>query len=535
MNTRKLLIILSAVIMLLSMMLAGCTSGSKDSGSTPRGETDEQAVEASQKEVEVSFPLVEKLNLKMVGVPHGNVKKDYNEMSLFQQLEKDTNVHVDWNLITSDGAREKINLMFATNDLPDAFFGPETTSSVTADKTQQLIPLNNLIDKYAPNFSKILEENEGLRDRITNQDGNIYSLPMMEDNVAETIPSAMFINKKWLDELGLALQTTTDEFYNVLQAFKDGDPNKNGKSDEIPFSFLVSHGIQGPDSLALSFGGRLPSGHMYLEDGKVVYAPIQDNNKDYYMWLNKLYREKLIDQEIFTHNADVYKAKVSGETVGAFFAWTENWAFTKDNPDYVPLLPLKGPNGQQGWNNQINQVNREAFSITVANEHPEATLAWADQFYSEEISIGATNGTVGVVLKKEGDKYAYNPIPEGMDSIAFRFDNAPGYYAPRWISQERFRKVEFNTNLQEKVNLVDMYKPYTKDVSFTYPTLSLEDEERVKQWGTDVSAKNAFYEKSLAKIVMGDTPEKALEDMVAGLKKLGADEITAIYQKYLDQ
>lgn len=535
MNTRKLLITIGSVIMLLSFMLAGCTSGSKDNGSAKNGDSDKQAVGTSDEGVEISFPLAEKLNLKMVGIPHGNVKKDYNEMSLFQQLEKDTNVHVDWNLISSDGAKEKINLMFATNDLPDAFFGPETTSSVTADKTQQLIPLNDLIDKYAPNFSKILEENKDLKALITNQDGSIYYLPMLEDNVAQSIPSAMFINKKWLDELGLAVPTTTDEFYNVLKAFKERDPNKNGKPDEIPFSFTVSHHITGPDSLATSFGGRLPSGNMYLQDGKVVYAPVQEDNKDYYMWLNKLYREGLIDQEIFTHNADVYKAKVSGGTVGAFFAWTENWAFTKDNPDYVAVLPLKGPNGDQGWNSQIAQVNREAFSITVANNYPEATLAWADQFYSEEMTIGATNGTVGVVLRKEGDKYLYNPIPEGMDSVAFQFDNSPGYYAPRWLSQERFRKVELNANLQEKVGLADMYKPYTKDVSFPLPSLSLEDEERVKQWGTDVGAKNAFYDKSLAKIVMGDSPEKAWEDMVAGLKKLGADEITAIYQKYLDQ
>ena len=46
----------------------------------------------------------------------------------------------------------------------------------------------------------------------------------------------IWINKEWLDKLGLAVPTTTDELYNVLKAFKTQDPNGNGKADEIPLT-----------------------------------------------------------------------------------------------------------------------------------------------------------------------------------------------------------------------------------------------------------------------------------------------------------
>ena len=46
-------------------------------------------------------------------------------------------------------------------------------------------------------------------------------------------PNRMFINKAWIDKLGLSMPTTTDELKAVLKAFHDQDPNGNGVQDEI--------------------------------------------------------------------------------------------------------------------------------------------------------------------------------------------------------------------------------------------------------------------------------------------------------------
>jgi putative aldouronate transport system substrate-binding protein len=541
MKQKKVLVSMLAAAMLLMLALAGCSSNNGDNGNSPSSNSTNQAGgnhAGAEDAAEVAFPLDQQVTLKMVGIPHQNVKKDYNEMSLFKQLEEQTKVRIDWELIPSDAAVEKMNLIFATNDLPDAFFGPDTTSAVTQDVTRQLIPLNDLIDQYAPNFKAIMEADPTLAALITKEDGNIYHLPMMEESPPPTLSDGVFINKKWLDELGLAVPTTIDEFYNVLKAFKEKDPNKNGNADEIPISFIPNHHIQGPESLAAMFGKRLP-GHntkkMIVDDGEIVFAPMLEENKDFYVWINKLYKEGLIDKEIFTHDANVYRAKVQNGNVGIFFAWTENWAFGSDIPDYEPLLPLKGPNGDQGWNSRVIQVVEEAFSITKANKHPELTMAWVDQFYGEEMSIGATEGTVGVVLTKEGDQYVRNPIPEGFDAVSFRYDNAPGYYVPRWITEERFRKIQPDDSLKQKLSLVDFYRPYTTEMDFRLPAFNQADQERIEQWRTDVLAKNAFYLQAYAKMVTGDDPEAEWGKMVDGLKKLGVEEVRDIYQTYYDK
>jgi len=225
MKKRKVLLVLFALVLMASLALTGCAKGGTQNGGAASNNSGNNQGGAASPNNEaagdsVVFPPADKVTLKMVAVPHGNIKKGYNDLSLFKQLEEKSNVQVDWNMIPSDGLVEKMNLIFATNDLPDAFFGPETTSAVTSDKTKQLIPLNDLIDKYAPNFKKILEEDKMLRSLITHEDGNIYYLPMIEDNPAQAVPNAMFINKKWLDELGLEVPTTTDELYNVLKALR---------------------------------------------------------------------------------------------------------------------------------------------------------------------------------------------------------------------------------------------------------------------------------------------------------------------------
>lgn len=65
-------------------------------------------------------------------------------------------------------------------------------------------------------------------------DGHIYSCPQLNKTEGNLIHH-YWINKTWLDNLGLEAPTTVDELYDVLVAFRDNDPNGNGQKDEIPY------------------------------------------------------------------------------------------------------------------------------------------------------------------------------------------------------------------------------------------------------------------------------------------------------------
>ncbi len=71
---------------------------------------------------------------------------------------------------------------------------------------------------------------------ITLLDGKIYGLPHINDCYHCSMSQKMWVYKPWLDKLGLKVPETTDEFEAMLKAFKEKDPNGNGKADEIPLS-----------------------------------------------------------------------------------------------------------------------------------------------------------------------------------------------------------------------------------------------------------------------------------------------------------
>lgn len=63
------------------------------------------------------------------------------------------------------------------------------------------------------------------------QDGDkIYNIPSDRGKGYRVSATHMFINKTWLDNLGLEVPTTWDELKDVLEAFKTEDPNGNGET-----------------------------------------------------------------------------------------------------------------------------------------------------------------------------------------------------------------------------------------------------------------------------------------------------------------
>lgn len=78
------------------------------------------------------------------------------------------------------------------------------------------------------------------------------------------------INKTWLDKLGLKVPDTIDELYNVLKAFKERDPNGNGRLDEIPV-IEVSNDLISPFGIT-----DLNNNFMVVQDGNAVYYPVSE-------------------------------------------------------------------------------------------------------------------------------------------------------------------------------------------------------------------------------------------------------------------
>ena len=167
-----------------------------------------------------------------------------------------------------------------------------------------VLPLNEYLDTISVGYKAAFEELDGLRDYITTPDGNIYSLPNVDGSLHVQYNMKLWLNTTWLDNLGLSMPTTTDEFYNVLKAFKEQDANGNGNpNDEIPFSTVTSGaGTQIDGFLMNPFQQTSENTKLYIDNGVVTYAPVQDNYKEGLKYLNKLWAEGLINPESFTQD-----------------------------------------------------------------------------------------------------------------------------------------------------------------------------------------------------------------------------------------
>lgn len=328
---------------------------------------------------------------------------DPNKKLVFQRLEQQTGIHIEWTNYAWESFAEKRNLALATGDLPDAIFdaalGDYDLLRLAKDGT--IIPVEDLIEKHMPNFKKVLEQAPQYKSMITAPDGHIYSFPWIEElgSGKESIHSVddfPWINVEWLQKLGLKMPKTTQELKEVLVAFKTKDPNGNGKADEIPLSFINKTGGEDVAFLFGSFGAGENWDHTVVsDDGKVIFTSADNGFKEGVKFLHELYKEGLIDVEAFTQDWNTYLAKGKDNRYGLYFTWDKS-NITGMNEKYDLMPALEGPNGQKN----VTRTNGMGFDrgrmvITKANKNLETTAKWIDSLYDPLQSVQNNWGTYG--------------------------------------------------------------------------------------------------------------------------------------------
>ncbi|KEO76358.1 ABC transporter substrate-binding protein [Paenibacillus polymyxa] len=527
----------AGILMLAGVFaLSGCSGGG--------GESKNQTVNPDQDANfnKTGLPIVkEAVTLKMVS-PKAALAPDYSKMEIFKRLEKQTNVKIDWENIPDTDFAEKKNLLLASGDLPDAFYGAGFTDYdlINYGKDGTIIPLENLIDKYAPNLKALLDRRPDIKLAITAPDGHIYGLPSWEENKLDTNPFFHVINKNWLDKLGLKLPQTLDEYTQALIAFKTKDPNGNGKADEIPLSFMH---MQWCSDIAGIFGAfGLPDNleHRIVREGKVIFTATQPQYKEALKYIHdNWYKQGLIDPESFTQDAAQYlaKGKTPDETLGSYVWWeVEEVVGPERSKDYALLPPLKGPNGDQmiGRNNG-GGPGRGSFVITKENRYPAMTMRWIDQQYDPYMAAQIHWGPLDVVFKKdEKGKLVNLPLPKGVSAGEFRQKVAPGTGNPGVITFDDFGKVvDMEPRAQKRAEYLEKYyTPYMKKEN--YPSIFFEPDELDKINRIEPELIKYVNTQRGKFIVDGEVDEK-WDSYVKTLEKMGLNELMEIYQKGLDR
>lgn len=485
------------------------------------------------------FPIVnKKITLKgfaRLDPQHG----PYDEMTLWKDYEKLTNIHIEWDTPGKKNYKERKNLVLASGDLPDFFMkGVLTVGDVVKYGTYgALIPLENLIDQHAPNLKKILDEYPEIRKNITAPDGHIYSLPRIVNSPSSQVWRNPLLNMTWIKRLGLKVPKTSDEFLNMLRTFRDKDPNGNGNpNDEIPFT---SHNYRWVlRSIAPMFGVKYDVGGFYQNDlypmsvknGKVHIQNADPAFKKAMQYFAKMYQENLVDHEVFTHTAKDYFAKLAAGRVG-FTPLSQPANAGKYANDYDAIVPPKGPVGHQAWtfvNSNLSKVS--TVSITNANKYPEATMRWFDHFYGDE---GATK----LYLVKEGEFYTVDKNGKyhlhdkilhadiGMEKYMGKHTIFPGGGAHGYYTDKQLIPINEGSL---KLTYLPKIKPYLTKKVYNVPMRSLKDQELEDEIRADL---DIYVTEMWAKFVAGEVSFDKWDKYAATMKKMGLRKLENIIQK----
>ena len=506
----------------------------------------------------LAFPLKEKTTIKGLTSYPANTESDPNKRTIFKRLEEETNVHVEWNAIQSDQWADKISLEMANiNTLPDFVFTASFSDSDLLKYANQgvIINLEEYIDTYMPNLKAVFDKYPEYRTMCTDVDGHIWALPWIEQlgsekTAIQTVDNMSFINKKWLDFLGLEVPTTTDDLEKVLVAFRDNSEalqkEFNIEGSIIPMSCIVNDGGQDPSIIINGFGegiGDADKGrHIAVnDDGKVVCSATEDGYKKGIAWLHKLYEEGLIDPESFTQEWSTYVSKGKSGRYGVCFSW--DVANIANLEDWVPLPALTADvrNITPMNGSYTSGFDRGRCVVTGVAKEPALVCAWLDRMYDPFQSPQNNWGTYGEddefdifeLSENENGEKMLKHAPLG-DASTVEVREAECVGGPLAVLDEYYGKyVTCPDDAQYRLDWIkDIYTP-DMNTKYIYPNVFMtrEDNEEISNIQADL-VKSINAHKS--DWIMNGFTDADWEAYLSELKGYKLDKYLEIYQKYYD-
>ncbi|MDR0473460.1 MAG: extracellular solute-binding protein [Treponema sp.] len=315
-----------------------------------------------------------------------------------QQFEKLTGIKLEFIKPIHNQYDQSVQLVFQSNDIPDIIEPPAAPIFVSLAVNGALhdltdlyyaSPITNGAHLYVVDTIKI--------------GGRLYAVPGSHGNGCLT-----FIRQDWLDQLGLAMPTNWDEFYNVMVQFRDRNPAGAGQRT-IPF---IAAGVMDPMYTRDFYPGRNTQPGFYIKDNKIVEGMYEADTLTGFRRLAQAYREGLLDQECITFTTSAMRDKFYTGNVGMCSYWAGTWNEQLQNNLEInvptakvePMPPIRGTI-------LIDRPAAEAMAIPSASNNPAGLF----KYYIETAldrgpgQLLFTHGVEGVHWTREGGQYRKLP------------------------------------------------------------------------------------------------------------------------------
>ncbi len=525
--------VLSSVLaaMMIISLFAGCTGGNNGGGAEDL-DIDLSVLDG------LEYPLcsAEEIELtahypKFVGniVEEGELK---GERTVYDEARKKTNITLKTTVGKDQDGAQAFNLMLLEERIPDIVYSNLSNLNAAGYVEGALVDLKPYVTNEAimPNLAKIYKENPDRLATVTAPDGGVYCCPKLRE---EGPTQGWFVRSDWMEKLGLENPKTYDEFVNVMDKIRNGDPNGNGKKDEIPWigdvaDLFYFFGLNGGRDFDVDAEGNMYC-PKWTEDYKTALITIAD-------WYAKGY----IDQEVYTRKNP--RGELWGSNVGGMtYEWFSSTMAYNTNIKNVPgfhvasIMPPANINGDVYCHSPGAIVESNGWGISVDNEHLVETLRYFDFWYSDEGSCLNAMGIEGRDWETDKDgNPKYTSKATSYEGGAPKYVRDIGCVAIGYFMRQKW----LNAGMTDEclaANQAYIDADFTIDLIPNYNFTEEEQDIITNKW----TACQTYISEFAQRAVMGLVDVEAEWDKyVAELKKMGIEECekvhTDAYHRYLD-
>lgn len=478
-----------------------------------------------------------KLTYFVEALGNSNIQS-YNENVMYQEVMKILNIDVEFQHSTKGQFNEQLGVMIASSDLPDIIEGFKYSKGPEAAIEDGLIlPLNDLVDQYAPDFKALLESDPEIKRQVVTDDGTIWAIPCLQPK-PEPAWRGLSIRKDLLDKAGLEVPATLGELEDAMRKFKE-------MGVTYPFSMKIDYTTNNApynsDGCLVAAYGIGPSWYKDLETGEVKFGPMQDSFKDFLTMANRWYADGLLDPEFNTRKSDETDPLIVNGDIAVFANGYGPTLNCQNNGAAVnsefqleqfPNLPInKGETVQMRNADPMNKGNDTV--ISAGCENPEAAMTFLNFGFTEEGAMMYNYGLEGISYEMVDGKPQFTArMTDGSEGawpqIREKYKKHTGPYNRDW---EAFPISDFERHCMEVWN-----QPGTDLIVPKKMTRTADENGVYEPIMTDI---NVFLDENVTAFITGNRSLSEFDQFRDELKALKIEEALEIqraaYKRYQER
>jgi len=535
--------IICLVVCLLVSVLTACGNNSEQSSSSQSADNSSQPADSSSQDETPgsSMRLVEEgetAKLKVWRPTHttiGTRIEGFGDTLFNQWMAEQTGVEIEW--ITPVGGTEidNLSMLISSGQYPDIFVGASpyyTTGAHGLMKDGIAINLAEYLDQV-PNFAAQLNQSDLRKKESYSDDGELAAFyNYFQGDIPDVAWYGILMRKDLLDQVGMEVPKTYDQWHDVLVAFRDEcgieKPyllNYNG----FPKLNMFTGG--------LGFGYMPPSQPFYQIDGTVHYAPLEDGFKQYLQMMNQWYEEDLIDPDFMSLNSTsaemtAYADPQTGSMVAPISLANVLVALSPvEGVEFVavphPVVSEDDPIIHIG---PVNSLVGPGMQITTSCSNLELALKWCDLYYAEEVIFVSNWGTdeSNYYLDEDGNYRWTEKVladPDGFAPLDMMYSIAD---SPSVRASNRDHNDEW---------LLEVGSAYNAQNDNAYAisssvTMTTEENDIYASVMADI---NDYVEEMQVKYILGIESFDQYDQFVEQIRSMGIEDAMTAYQAALDR